>query len=100
MGDTCETLGRGLVRFCHECGDFPCQRLKSLDHRYRSKYHLSMIENLRAIEAHGMPAFLEEEAEKMEMPRLRRRDLLPQRLCLSCHIDTLRSNRKYRWEER
>ena len=28
---------------------FPCWRLKQLDRRYRTKYHMSMLENLAAI---------------------------------------------------
>lgn len=45
MGDKCEKLATGLVRFCYECESFPRKRLKSLDKRYRTKYHMSMIEN-------------------------------------------------------
>ena len=34
MKKQCDLLGKGLVRFCYDCGDFPCRRLKSLDKRY------------------------------------------------------------------
>jgi hypothetical protein len=45
----CERLGKNLVRFCYECADFPCHLLKTLDKRYRTFYHMSMIENLEYI---------------------------------------------------
>ena len=32
--------------FCYECAEYPCRRLKALDKRYRTKYGMSMIENL------------------------------------------------------
>jgi len=60
----CDLLGKGLVRFCYECGDFPCRRLKTLDKRYRTFYHMSMIENLELIKKHGIERFLEKEEVK------------------------------------
>lgn len=51
----CELLANGLVRFCYECGDFPCRRLKTLDKRYRTRYHMSMVENLEFIKAPSPP---------------------------------------------
>ena len=49
MGDSCELLAKGSVRFCFLCEQYPCKRLKGLDKRYRTKYHMSMIENLNYI---------------------------------------------------
>ena len=37
MADACENLGKGSVRFCIECEDYPCKRLKALDKRYRTE---------------------------------------------------------------
>lgn len=36
----------GKKAFCFECAVYPCKRLKALDKRYRTKYHMSMLENL------------------------------------------------------
>ena len=36
-------------RYCYECDGFPCARVKRLDKRYRTKYEMSMIENLEYI---------------------------------------------------
>jgi hypothetical protein len=47
--------------FCYDCDKFPCSRLKQLDKRYRTKYSMSMIDNLHFIRANGMERFLENE---------------------------------------
>lgn len=51
-------------RYEHTCSDFPCRRLKQLDTRYRTKYHMSMLENLAAIEKDGIRAFVKAERER------------------------------------
>lgn len=99
MGNQCEVLGNGLVRFCYECKDFPCKRLKALDKRYRTKYHMSMIDNLRAIKEHGIENFLRKEEEKWSCPDCGNIISCHNGLCLNCKIDTLRQNKKYRWGE-
>ena len=101
MGDVCEKLGKGLVRFCYECEDFPCKRLKALDKRYRTKYRLSMIENLRYISEQGMESFLEKETEKWKCPHCGEGARCCHiGLCFSCQVDQFKQNRKYRWGER
>ncbi|HBW35361.1 MAG TPA: DUF3795 domain-containing protein [Desulfosporosinus sp.] len=47
--------------FCFKCDKFPCQRLKQLDKRYRTKYLMSMLEILDHIKQYGMDAFLQNE---------------------------------------
>ena len=42
----CEGIQKDRVKFCFECEKIPCSRLKHLDTRYRTKYDMSMIENL------------------------------------------------------
>ena len=99
MAEQCDLVGKGLVRFCFECGKFPCRRLKSLDKRYRTKYHMSMIENLEFIKEHGMERFREEEAAKWRCPECGEQICCHNGLCLNCSLDKLRQNRKYRWDE-
>jgi len=99
MGDTCELLGKGKVRFCHECEEFPCKRLKTLDKRYRTKYHLSMIENLEFIKEKGMDRFLEKEEKRWRCPSCGEVICCHNGLCLNCNLDILRRNKKYRWNE-
>jgi hypothetical protein len=51
-------------RFHHDCDEFPCQRLKHLDKRYRTKYHMSMLDNLAMIRKDGIRAFVKSERER------------------------------------
>jgi hypothetical protein len=60
----CAELALSVSGFCFECSKFPCKRLKELDERYRKKYHMSMIGNLKYIKENGLGAFLEEERKK------------------------------------
>lgn len=47
--------------FCYDCTEFPCGRLEHLDHRYRTQYGMSEIENLEYIRDNGIDRFLERE---------------------------------------
>lgn len=51
-------------KFCYDCAQFPCDRLKHLDLRYRTRYGMSEIENLEFIRDKGIEKFLEEERKK------------------------------------
>lgn len=45
-------------RFCFDCKKYPCKRLKQLDKRYRTRYSMSMIENLNGIRDFGLDRFM------------------------------------------
>ena len=49
------------LEHCGLCDDFPCKNLKHLDKRYRTKYSMSMIENLENIKKPGIEEFLRNE---------------------------------------
>jgi len=57
----CEMFKNGNATFCFECDKFPCDTLKHLDTRYRTKYHMSMIENLKNIKKLGLNKFIQNE---------------------------------------
>ena len=99
MGDQCELLKNGRIRFCYECSDFPCRRLKGLDKRYRTKYHMSMIENLKDIQRKGIDTFLKSETEKWACPKCGEPICCHNGLCLHCELEILRTNKRYRWNE-
>src|SRR3990172_2386119 len=61
MKKSCQLLGNGLVKYCFECREYPCSRLKTLDKRYRTKYHMSMIENLESIQENSLEKFLDDQ---------------------------------------
>lgn len=97
MKDSCERVGKGEVSFCFECADYPCKRLKALDLRYRSKYHLSMIANLETIRNDGMERFLAQEVRKWRCKSCGDVVCCHIGLCLSCQLEVFRQNKKYRW---
>lgn len=63
----CPEMEKNPERLCGSC-DKICRRLKDLDRRYQTKYHMSMLENLAFIEKHGMDAFLAWEKERWTCP--------------------------------
>ena len=99
MADACDLLGKGEVRFCFVCAKYPCKRLKSLDKRYRTKYHMGMIENLNTIRDAGMEDFLKSQEEKWNCPTCGGTICCHNGLCLTCQFEIFVTNKKYRWNE-
>ena len=93
MAHHCELVGKGKVRFCYECDTFPCKRLKALDHRYRTKYGMSMIDNLHFIKEHGTEAFLLQEDKKWTHETCGHLRTCHGGMCLHCNIDALKSKK-------
>jgi hypothetical protein len=61
----CGILKEKEWKYCSvNCKEFPCDRLKKLDERYRKKYGMSMIENLKKIDEKGIRNFLKQEESK------------------------------------
>jgi hypothetical protein len=58
----------GQRKFCFECDQFPCARLRQLDKRYRSKYGMSMIENLESLRELGLREFVAREKARWTCP--------------------------------
>ena len=56
--------GKRTGKFCCDCPEFPCDRLKHLDHRYRTKYGMSEIENLEFIRKNGIREFVAAEHKR------------------------------------
>ncbi|NMC29931.1 MAG: DUF3795 domain-containing protein [Pelolinea sp.] len=50
--------------YCFDCDSFPCERIQRLDARYRTKYGMSEIENLKTIQEKGIDLFLEQEEQR------------------------------------
>lgn len=50
--------------YCFDCEQFPCDRLKCLDNRYREKYGISEIENLINLKKQGIKKFMAHEQQK------------------------------------
>jgi len=60
----CDFLKDTVSKFCYECPKYPCKRLKQLDKRYRTKYAMSMLENLSFIKQSGIEKFTESETKR------------------------------------
>ena len=53
------------LRFCSDkCDTYPCKRLKNLDKRYKTRYKMSMIENLEYIRENGIRKFVKNEKKR------------------------------------
>jgi hypothetical protein len=100
----CHLLREGRVKFCSGCPDVPCEPLKTLDKRYRERYHMSMLENLAFIQDHGFDAFLGKEERKWRCPDCGGTISCHNGICFDCGVERLRSRTTtkgglYRWEE-
>jgi len=81
----CERLSQNHMKYCSiECGHFPCARLKQLDKRYRTKYGMSMLDNLKMIYEFGIKHFLRNEKEKWTCPECGKLLCVHRPVCLSC----------------
>lgn len=61
----CKTLQKNKMKYCSDkCKYYPCKRLQNLDKRYRTKYHMSMIDNLENINTLGIRKFVQNEKER------------------------------------
>ena len=60
----CEMLKAGNLRYCFDCEKYPCDRLNHLDTRYRTKYGMSMIDNLENIKRSGIRIFIKREKDR------------------------------------
>ena len=64
---SCKTRLENGWTDCSLC-ERPCQRLKQLDKRYRTKYGMSMLANLQNIRVEGMDSFLKGQADTWTCP--------------------------------
>jgi len=80
----CEQLSGNEQSFCGDCESFPCKRLKQLDKRYRTKYGMSMIENLARIREIGLDEFVAEEKKRWTCPECGGLICVHKVTCLAC----------------
>ncbi|PNX48029.1 MAG: hypothetical protein BV457_04580 [Thermoplasmata archaeon M9B1D] len=84
----CKILKDRKWKYCFdECDTYPCKSLKSLDKRYSTKYHTSMIENLKYINEKGINAFLEKEKKKWTCPQCGGIITCHGSICLTCGFE-------------
>jgi ribosomal protein S27AE len=73
------------MRFCSDrCGRYPCKRLRDLDKRYRTRYGMSMIDNLEFIKSSGIRVFLKKEKERWTCKKCGGTICVHREFCLDC----------------
>lgn len=65
----CAALQNTKSKFCYECDSFPCKRLKQLEKRYSTKYHVSLLQNLTTIKDTGIDNYMADETERWTCSR-------------------------------
>ena len=80
----CAELASAGDEFCYSCASFPCAKLLHLDHRYRTRYRVSVIANLERVQAVGADRFVEEEADQWACPECGERLCMHKPQCLNC----------------
>jgi 3-methyladenine DNA glycosylase AlkD len=102
---SCDILKEKNMNFCSDkCDKFPCRRLKNLDKRYKTKYRMSIIENLKNIKEKGIRQFVKEEKEKWKCQYCGSILCVHRDFCLNCEeemkiIDNLRKDLKENIDE-
>jgi hypothetical protein len=81
---TCETFQNQNFRFCFQCQEFPCSRLKHLDKRYRTRYGMSMIQNLEHIRDFGIRKFVASERVRWLCPECGGTICVHRNYCYDC----------------
>jgi len=87
----CTKLSKNQIQFCFQCEQMPCQKLEHLDRRYRERYSMSMVSNLRELEENGMDTFLKNQAAKFTCPKCG--DVVSVHDC-KCYVCNQVANRK------
>ncbi len=82
----CKKLLNKEIEYCFECNDFPCEKLKGLDERYRRKYEMSMIDNLEYIQKNGIDKFVKKERERWKCPKCGGVICVHDKRCYSCEV--------------
>jgi hypothetical protein len=87
----CEQLDKTSSGFCYECSDFPCQRMKHIDKRYRTRYKTSLIQNLLTIKEIGITEYLAKETIRWACPNCGSTISVHRDNCLTCNLDLKKS---------
>jgi hypothetical protein len=81
----CPVLREQKMKHCSDaCDTYPCRRLRSLDKRYRTRYGMSMIENLENIKRSGVREFVRNEKTRWECGKCGRTICVHRDSCLGC----------------
>jgi hypothetical protein len=95
----CGLLLNNKINYCFECPDYPCDKLKHIDKRYRTLFRTSFLSNLDIIKEEGIEKLLEKEGAKWKCPQCGDVICCHNGICYSCGLESLRSKKMpWRWE--
>jgi hypothetical protein len=81
----CNILKKNKMKFCSDkCETYPCKRLKNLDKRYRTRYRMSMLENLENIKKSGIRSFVKNEKARWKCSKCGELLSVHRDFCLKC----------------
>jgi hypothetical protein len=83
----CEFYSGSKAKFCFSCKKYPCKKVKHIDKRYRTKYGMSMIENLNTIKETGIRNFIKLEKQKWTCPECGNLVCVHRENCLVCETE-------------
>lgn len=96
----CKRLMNHTVQYCYECPEYPCDKLRDIDTRYKTLFRMSLLENLTDIKENGIEKFIETQKEKWRCPTCGGVICCHNGLCYQCDSECLRNKKKrYRWED-
>ncbi len=84
----CNKLKKGDFKFCFACEDYPCAKIKHLDKRYRTRYGMSMIENLDKIKRVAINEFVKLEKKRWRCASCGDTICVHRGECSDCHAKT------------
>ncbi|NLT35132.1 MAG: DUF3795 domain-containing protein [Gaiellales bacterium] len=70
--------------YCYECTSYPCERLQGLDGTYRTRYGISLLDNLECIRSRGVEALLALEKARWTCPGCGGLLCIHMKRCMSC----------------
>lgn len=81
----CKHLKNNNSKYCFKCEKYPCRRLKQLDKRYRTRYNMSMLENLDYIKKFGIRKFVKSENKRWQCKKCQGIICVHRGFCLNCN---------------
>lgn len=49
------------LKYCYQCSEFPCKKIKNIEKSYTLRYGVSLIQNSRSVKEHGLTDFMEKQ---------------------------------------
>jgi hypothetical protein len=80
----CQKLKKGRHLYCYTCDSFPCAAPNYLDDRYRTKYAMSMIDNLKIMKKLGVRQFTRKEVKRWACPECGTILCIHKESCITC----------------